>query len=141
MTRAGIGAESRDSSSDNMKYPSEQRKILLGRRAAAFGLSSILFLATLLWTASYGMLPSPGAARDASPRLLTGIDPNTARWFEFAQLPGIGEALAKRMADFRQRSRSSLDPSAPAFRAPADLALVRGIGEKTVRRIGPFLRF
>lgn len=129
-------------SSDKAGEMSEQQKILLRRRTAAFGLSSLLLLATLLWTTSYGIRPSP----EASPaghrcRLQTGIDPNIARWFELAQLPGIGETLARRMEEFRRRSRSQVNPAEPVFRAATDLAQVKGIGEKTVQRIGPFLRF
>ena len=128
-------------SSDNSAGISEQHEILLRRRLAAFGLSSLLFLVTLLWTSSYDIHPSPEPSAGQRPRLQTGIDPNTARWFELAQLPGIGEALGRRMEDYRRRNQSQGNPDAPVFRAPADLAQVKGIGEKTVRRMGPFLRF
>lgn len=141
MTPARNGPGPEIIPSDNNEGASEQQKILLSRRAAAFGLSSLLFLATLLWTSSYGILPAGEAVPDHRPRLQTGIDPNTARWFELAQLPGIGEALSKRMEDFRRRNQSQDDPTEPVFRQPADLAQVKGIGEKTVRRMGPFLRF
>lgn len=144
MTSARNSQLPGENSSDNAVEISEQQRILLRRRAAAFGLSSLLLLVTLLWTTSYGVLRShedyPTSAGQG-PGLQTGIDPNTARWFELAQLPGIGETLAKRMANFRRRNRSQDDPAEPVFCVPADLAQVKGIGEKTVRRIGRFLRF
>ena len=143
MIPARDGPEPDRTSSDNTESVPEQQAILLRRRVAAFGLSSVLFLATLLWTSSYGIHSSPEASPVASlhHRLRTGIDPNTAHWFEIAQLPGIGEALAKRVEDFRRRNQSERDPAEPVFRAPADLAQVRGIGDKTVQRISPFLRW
>ena len=141
MTPARSGPQQRRVSSDNAGKLLEQQRILLRRHSAAFGLSSILLLATLIWTTYSGIRPSPETSSDAEHLLRTGIDPNTARWFELAQLPGIGETLARRMEDFRGRSRSQGEPTEPVFRAPADLAQVKGIGEKTVRRIGPFLRF
>jgi len=129
-------------SSDNIESLSNQRSILLGRRGTAFGLTSFLFLATLLWTSLYEVHPSPAMSPANNPgrRLQTGIDPNTARWFEIAQLPGIGEALAKRVEAFREHRRTGGEDAEPVFRKPADLAQVKGIGEKTVQRIGPYLR-
>lgn len=142
MTLARNRPQPGKASSDNTVEMSEGHEILLQRRVAAFGLSLLLWLATLLWTNSYEVLPSPEAsAADAEHRLQTGIDPNTARWFELAQLPGIGETLARRMEDFRRRSRSPGNPIEPVFLSPAGLVRVKGIGEKTVRRMGPFLRF
>ncbi len=73
-----------------------------------------------------------------------GIDPNTAQWFELAQLPGIGEALGKRIIEFRDgpaTGSASARGDRVVFRRPADLVRVKGIGEKTVQRAGPFLRF
>lgn len=129
-------------SSHNIAIPPEQQVILLRRRATAFGLTSLLFLATLLWTSFYEIHSSHRAspAAEAGNRLQTGIDPNTAQWFEIAQLPRIGEALAKRVVAFRERSLTQDDNAEPVFRTPADLAQVKGIGEKTVLRMGPYLR-
>lgn len=144
MTPLRNGSAPGKVSSDNASEAPELQKILLRRRATALGLSTLLFLATLLWTASYKIRPlheTFPASAGQRPRLQTGINPNIARWFELAQLPGIGETLAKRMEDFRWRNRSQDHPTEPVFRVPADLAQVKGIGEKTVRRMRPFLRF
>ena len=74
-------------------------------------------------------------------RVRTDIDPNTAQWFEFAQLPGIGETVAKRIVSHRDRLQAARDDARSVFERPSDLIQVRGIGDKTVRRIRPFLRF
>jgi hypothetical protein len=76
-------------------------------------------------------------------RVQRGVDPNTACWFELAQLPGIGESLARRIVGFRdQRAAAATSDTAHiVFRRAADLAQVKGIGAKTVQRMGPFLRF
>ena len=71
------------------------------------------------------------------------IDPNVATWAELARLPGIGEALAKRIVTYRTEQQALIagsggDP-AVIFRSPEDLAAVRGIGPKTVERLRPHL--
>ena len=59
------------------------------------------------------------------------LDPNTATWIELAQLPGVGETIARRIVAGRgHRPFSTID----------DLRRVRGIGPKLVERIGPYLR-
>lgn len=65
------------------------------------------------------------------------LDPNEATWSELAQLPAIGETVARRIVGFRERP----DIPKPAFRMPRDLDRVPGIGPMTVARIAPFLRF
>ncbi len=60
------------------------------------------------------------------------INPNTASVVSMRRLVGIGPKIAQRIVDYRGASDS-------AFRRPADLAKVRGIGGKTVLRIRPFL--
>jgi hypothetical protein len=85
-------------------------------------------------------LPSTGLPAGIDPR----IDPNTASWNELACLPGIGEVLAKRIVEYRrqqQENSPSVAEPAVVFRRPADLDAVRGIGPKTIARLGPHLRF
>ncbi len=69
------------------------------------------------------------------------IDPNLAGWEELAGLPGIGEAIARRIVEYREKHRDRPAGSAPVFRKPEDLAAVKGVGPRTVARIEPFLRF
>jgi competence protein ComEA len=59
------------------------------------------------------------------------VDVNTATWPELAQLPGIGEALARRIV----RSRMRDGP----FRTRADIERVRGVGPVLLARIRPYL--
>lgn len=61
------------------------------------------------------------------------VEINSVSWPELTCLPGIGEVLAKRIVDTRSRTGG--------FSRGEDLLVVRGIGPKTVARIGPYLRF
>src|SRR5690606_17312009 len=60
------------------------------------------------------------------------VDINTARWPELSQLPEIGETLARRIVESRQKEGPFLDHE--------DLMRVRGIGPKTLEQIRPHLR-
>lgn len=60
------------------------------------------------------------------------VDINAAPWPELAQLPGVGQTLAKRIVDVR-------DQNGP-FRDHEDLRRVRGIGPKTLDKLRPYLR-
>lgn len=59
------------------------------------------------------------------------IDPETASGAEWQTLPGIGETLAERIVEERQ--------SGGSFKIPNDIRKVKGIGEKKLERIRPFL--
>lgn len=59
------------------------------------------------------------------------VDINSADWPELAQLPGVGETLARRIVDSRHSDGPFLDHD--------DLRRVRGIGPKTVERLRPYL--
>lgn len=60
------------------------------------------------------------------------VDINRAEWPELAQLPGVGEILARRIVDSRQSEGPYIDHD--------DLRRVRGIGPKTVERVREYLR-
>ena len=60
------------------------------------------------------------------------IDINSAAWPEIAQLPGVGETLARRVVSSRQKEGP--------FRSAADLRRVRGIGATKLERIKPSIR-
>lgn len=69
----------------------------------------------------------------AEPRQVTfEIDLNRAEWPELAQLPGIGETLARRIVESR-----NLDGP---FSNCDDLRRVRGIGVKKLEAVRPYLR-
>ncbi len=59
------------------------------------------------------------------------VDVNTAPWPELAQLPGIGETLAKRIVDSRVAEGPFVDHN--------DLERVRGIGPRTLEGMKPYL--
>ncbi|MCP5000541.1 MAG: helix-hairpin-helix domain-containing protein [Hyphomicrobiales bacterium] len=59
------------------------------------------------------------------------VDINKASWPELAQLPRIGETLARRIVE----SRETDGP----FRDHDDVQRVRGIGPKTLEGIRPYL--
>lgn len=59
------------------------------------------------------------------------VDVNQADWSELAQLPGIGEKLAKRIVDSREMQGPFLDHS--------DLQRVQGIGPRTVESLRGYL--
>ena len=59
------------------------------------------------------------------------VDINRAEWPEFAELPDLGEILARRIVDSRQ--------TGGAFRDHDDLRRVRGIGPRTLEKLKPYL--
>ena len=102
---------------------------------------------------SPGIFPWPGTVRDGSPlvsevHLATGghggpltvrqgfllgkiVDINRAGYRELSGLPGISDLVAKAIVEERARRGG--------FHAPEDLLAVRGIKEKRLKKILPFL--
>lgn len=72
------------------------------------------------------------------------IDPNTASWAEFAQLPEIGESLAQEIVAYREARRAEVGTDSAQnriiFRSIKDLDPIPGMGPKTLERIEPYLR-
>lgn len=70
---------------------------------------------------------------------------NSAPWWELALLPTIGETRARTIVSFREsvapRGIEDAGGSAMrvAFREPADLMAVRGIGPITAVRVAPYI--
>ena len=60
------------------------------------------------------------------------LDINTADWPELSQLPGVGEAIARRIVESRAAEGPYADLDA--------LQRVRGIGPKTLDQMRPYLR-
>jgi competence protein ComEA len=59
------------------------------------------------------------------------VDINAATWPELAQLPEVGETLARRIVEFRDKGGRFADH--------ADLLRVNGIGPRTLEQMTPFL--
>ncbi len=68
------------------------------------------------------------------------IDPNTASWASLARLPGIGPKRAKGICAYREAFEADHE-GRRAFRGPADLTAVAGIGETIAERIAGYLTF
>jgi competence ComEA-like helix-hairpin-helix protein len=69
--------------------------------------------------------------RDNTRALEYRIELNSASWVEWSQLPGIGPVLGQRIVDERERNGP--------FRGAADLRRVKGIGEKRLGEIRPYI--
>lgn len=75
-----------------------------------------------------GAEPSPTHATNVGrPQAADLIDVNAATEAELTQLPGIGEGLAKRIVDHRNRYGP--------FRKPEHLMMVEGISDARFRRV------
>ena len=107
-------------------------RVVWQRQSATLG--ALLVMLAVVGVVRIGRAHKSEARSAAAPEIVCGIDPNTAPWWEFAQLPGFGESLSRRVvADRERRTANRL------FNAPADLLKVRGIGLATLRRITPYL--
>jgi competence protein ComEA len=71
------------------------------------------------------------ATDDQLPKFMVSV--NQADWPELMLLPGIGETMARRIVDWRDRQGP--------FRAVADLEQVPGIGSRTAQRIAAQISF
>ena len=94
----------------------------MNRSASRLG-AALLALAVL----TLGTVPPLSAAEENDP-----IDLNRATARELVQLPGVGEVIAKRIVDFREEHGP--------FKRVEDLMKIKGIGEKSLERIRPYIR-
>jgi competence protein ComEA len=78
------------------------------------------------------VLTSTGVAFAAAKAAPTGkVNVNTATAQQFATLPGVGEKLATRIVDYRQKSGG--------FKSVQELMNVQGIGEKNFAKLQQYL--
>lgn len=70
--------------------------------------------------------------REPPLRALFIVDINRADWPELAQVPGVGETLARRIVERRE----TVGP----FADNQDLLEIQGIGPRTLDRMRPYLR-
>lgn len=76
---------------------------------------------------SFGM----GVAQSDDSQAESRVDINRAGVEELVRLPGIGETVAKRIIEYREKNGD--------FKKTEELMNVRGIGEKTYEKIEPML--
>jgi competence protein ComEA len=105
-----------------------------GDQVAVAVLVLACLVGTLAWWVSYGGLRGRLVEVDrAEPQTLRyEVDINGAQWPELAQLPGIGETLARRIVDSRDARGPFLDHD--------DLRRVPGIGPQRLNTIRPYLK-
>jgi comEA protein len=78
------------------------------------------------------LVASTGIAAAAGKPAPTGkVNINTATAQQLTVLPGVGEKLAARIVDYRQKSGG--------FKNVSEMMNVQGIGEKNLAKIQPFL--
>ncbi len=100
------------------------------RTLAALLIAATALTASLPAAAQAGTAPSrsSGAAPKSADVV---VDVNKASAAELTQVPGIGNALAKRIVEFREKNGP--------FSKVEDLVKVQGIGEKSILRLAPHL--
>ncbi|HEY6191157.1 MAG TPA: helix-hairpin-helix domain-containing protein [Bacteroidota bacterium] len=82
-------------------------------------------------SAGSGSGPQSRAKNEYASQLLPrSININTASKDELTRLPGIGEAMAERILDYREENGS--------FSTVGELMNIRGIGRKKLDRISPY---
>ncbi len=116
----------------------------VGRRRALAAIACLVFAIAMLAISLTRFALPPGAQTIDGPtelRVRNGVDPNTAAWYEIAQLPGVGEGLARRIVQFRQRPIEGGRSTDRRFRTASDLTAVKGLGRATAARLRPYLRF
>jgi len=73
-----------------------------------------------------------GDAKTAKDEPTRQIDINKASAVELTAIPGVGNVIAQRIVEFR-------DKQGP-FRRVEDLMKIRGIGEKSFQKIRPYIK-
>ncbi len=118
-------------------------------RSAVGGWGACWLLAAIvtaagIWSLHHRPAVWPADAEDAGPPapvLESRINPNEADWPSLCRLPGIGPARAQAIVAYRQQYRQTHGPTANPFARPEDLAVVEGIGPKTIADFKSFLVF
>jgi competence protein ComEA len=117
--------------------PDDRPARTLLRRADQLGVA-VLALFALISIGGYCLTQAVIRGRvidiEKAPPLDPGfrVDLNSAEWPELAQLPEIGESLARQIVAYRTAHG--------AFRDVSDLRRVKGIGPKKFEAVRPFLR-
>lgn len=109
-----------------------------GLAALLLGVLLILLIRASLHSA---YVTDPQPAQGARAGELSGrVDPNSAPGEELAALPLVGESLARRIVEQRERIGRERPGQIP-FRRPEDLLQVKGIGRAMLQTLEPHLAF
>ena len=119
-------------------YLNPSRRFMLLRRADQAIVASLVFVS--VGTIGFYWLWHGGQRghlieidRAAPAEVITfRIDVNRAEWPELAMLPNVGESLARRIVEARERDGR--------FASVEDLRRVKGIGPRTLDRLRPYLQ-
>ncbi len=120
--------------SPRAKSPEPRWLLRRADQAAVGALLAVALVAMALWWIGQGGLTGHLVEFERLPARTAQfqVDINAAGWPELSQLPGIGEALARRIVESREQDGPFADHQ--------ELRRVRGIGPRTLERITPFLR-
>jgi len=88
------------------------------------------FVAAVL-AAVFALGISAGVASAAAKAPTGKVNINTATASQLSELPGVGEKLAARIVEFRQKQGP--------FKSTQELMNVKGIGEKNLQKLQPYL--
>jgi len=91
------------------------------RRVVSFALALVFAVVATSGLALAAGKPAPAGK----------VNINTATVQQLATLPGVGEKLAARIVEYRQK--------AGGFKSVHEMVNVRGVGEKSLTRIEPYL--
>ncbi|MFT5697699.1 MAG: competence protein ComEA [Desulforhopalus sp.] len=97
--------------------------------ALIFSLSLCLSLAPI---DSYAK-SSDTTSKSASITAIKAVNVNTADKTELTEIPGVGSATADAIVKYRNANGK--------FKSANDLLNIKGIGEKTLKKMKPFLKF
>ncbi len=99
------------------------------RRIVRAALTALTLLALSFGAGQAALAAAPGPD-EVKPAAEGVVNINTATPDQLGYLPGIGPAKAQRIVEYRAKR---------PFARPVELARVRGIGLKTVRKLQPWL--
>ena len=107
----------------------QQRKTLAG----------VILAGLMIMMAWWGVRGLERDDHTPAPALWAGVNPNTAAWYELAQLPGLGESAGRAIVAYREAQLKVKPP--PVFKIATDLEPVPGIVQRTIERIAKYLDF
>ncbi len=103
----------------------------LVRTAALAALIAAGLSAALSGSPAHAIAAQPGRSTAAKAAPAAPVDVNTATPSDLTTVPGIGKVLAQRIVEFREKNGP--------FGRIDDLVKVKGIGEKSLERIRPYV--